>query len=110
MPYVFADIAYSISNELLRPNWELYLPYNFDYAYPYYYQELAKLRSVAWSITPGLGLRINIKKNLFMNFETAAEFFCQKDDVNYQFNFQFYNYTTNGINAKPFKCSLGLLF
>lgn len=101
MPYVFTDLAFSRSRELqVYPYGPLYLPMQ------YYYTGPVSIRSTSYSAIPGLGLRINIRKHIILNFETAVEFFYMKAGDSYQVR----SYKMYGINAKPFKCSFGFLF
>lgn len=103
MPYVFTDLSYSYGKELMRGynDGPLYFPY---YRYEY---NLSTVRTSAFSASPGIGLRLKLRKNMILNLETAAEFFYMKQFGTYTFG------TANeitGINLKPLKCSFGFTF
>lgn len=108
MPYVFTDLAFSRSRELQSyPYNPYYLPYGSLYLPAQYYGTSAvSIRSSSYSATPGLGLRLNIRKHIILNFETAVEFFYMKAGDSYQAR----SYKMYGIHAKPFRCSFGFLF
>lgn len=106
MPYVFTDLSYSYGRELTRvPNYDA-LYYTIYLPYPGYGYNMTTLTSHAFSASPGMGLRLRLRKNIILNFETAAEFFYMKE-------FSTYNYKslhTTGINLKPLKCSFAFTF
>jgi hypothetical protein len=102
MPYIFTDLAYSNAKELVQTYFydPLYLPY-----YPYQ-QNLITVKTSAVSASPGIGLRLRLKKNMILNLETAAEFFYMKQfdtDQNDARNI-------TGFNVKPLRCSFGFIF
>jgi hypothetical protein len=106
MPYVFTDLSYSYGKELIRGNNYGPLEYVYSIAYvPYYYNPVT-VRTSAFSASPGLGLRLSLRKNMILNLETAAELFYMKQFGTYTFG------TANeitGINLKLLKCSFGFI-
>jgi hypothetical protein len=101
--FVFTDLSYSYGKELTHGynDGPLYFPY---YRYEY---NLNTVRTSAFSASPGIGLRLRLRKNMILNLETGAEFFYMKQFGTYTFG------TANeitGINLKPMKCSFGFTF
>lgn len=103
VPYFFSDVSLDHTKEMIRDVY-IYYPYGskIDY-YPGGYG----LRRIGFQlgIVPGFGMRVKLKKNAFLNFETAAQFFFYKG-----FGGSPGPYKMIGVNAKPFVCQLGILF
>jgi hypothetical protein len=101
-PYVFADASCSLQRET-RSQESYYYPYYYlasSYlANPYYDTYIANSYQAA--ISPGIGLRVHLGKNLVLNLEAALQFFYEVEN---------HSYKSIGISARPFQCQLGFMF
>lgn len=100
-PYFFADLAFTQSNQLLRSIYDGGIYYNNNLMYPSYSNYFTR-KTAMLSASPGLGLRIRLKQQLRLNLEAGAQFFYMRERSSH--------YTSVGINANPFSCSLGFTF
>jgi hypothetical protein len=104
-PYVFTDLEYThfFRVSLLSPNYylsSLSVPYYYDYNRYY------TLAGAFVSISPGIGMRWTLTKNLLLNIESSAQFFLSREmGVR---NHEPVN--SIGLNVKPIKLSLGFKF
>lgn len=98
-PYIFTDFTFNYSRERRYANY-------LGYDYIGYYNLPLTSRSAIFGVTPGIGLRIRIKRNITLSVESAAEFFYMKTSENGTGNY----YESTGLTAKPLKCSFGFMF
>jgi hypothetical protein len=102
VPYVFADISYSSLSEVRGGesyyNYPYYLSSSLAY-YPYY--DTYAVQTFQGAVSPGIGLRIHLGKNVALTMETALQFFYQVEN---------HSYRSIGVSARPFQCQIGFMF
>lgn len=101
-PYVFADASYSICRETRQQDF-LYYPYYLSSSYianPYYY-DANPVSSYQYAVSPGIGLRVHLGKNVLLNLEAALQFFYEVEN---------HSARSIGISARPLQFQLGFMF
>ena len=99
VPYVFADASFSLLNELRSRDGYYALPYHMSSSiayYPNYYTSCYQ-----GAVSPGIGLRLHLGKNVMLTLETALQLFYEVEG---------HSYRSIGVSARPFQCQLGFMF